>query len=469
MNMGKQIINSPLSGRTPPNNEEAEMCVLGALFLDPKIIHKISVRLLPEDFYHKRNAKIYAAIRTMSTKEIPCDIVTCATFLKEQGELETIGGNTYLAQLVNFVPTSANIETYADIVREKSNLRKIISACEGIRVMAYQGEYKQIPIAIQKNLMSVVLSNGFKTHLSKMGDVIKANYEELMALINGTILKESILTGYYDLDEITGGLHKGEMILLAARPSMGKTALALDIIFNIVKQNIPTLFFSVEMSKQSISDRAIASQKKINLQLIRKALLNPQQMSDIKTFAEEFSKQPLFIDDSAGLQIIDLMIRSKKYKHEHDIKFIVLDHIHIMRGFRGETDEQKISNISRTIKQIAKELDVPILALAQLNRQCETRHNRRPQMSDLRGSGSLEQDADVCLFLYRDAYYNKKSDNTSELIIAKQRNGPTGIVKLFFDPSLVSFENYYNKPYTSNVAYEEHWANKEPEEAGKLL
>ncbi|MEE9303184.1 MAG: replicative DNA helicase [Thiotrichaceae bacterium] len=443
--------------KTPPHSIEAEQSVLGGLLLDNNAWDQVADRVCEQDFYRQDHRLIFRSIVHLAEDQQPYDVVTLSDWLKTRSDLEDAGGLAYLGTLAKDTPSAANITAYAKIVREKSILRQLISVGTDISDMAFNpgdqdsrdildiAEGKVFEIAEQ----GMRQEQGFRPVRSIMKNTL-AQIEELGK--NGEGIT-GVPTGYDDLDELTNGLQKGDLIIIAGRPSMGKTTLAMNIAeFASAHKKIPTAVFSLEMPGEQLTMRLLSSMGRVDQTRLRNGRLLEEDWPRIATAVKLFSDVPLYIDDSAGLSPNEVRGRARRLVREHgDLGLIVLDYLQLMEGNAGQNENRtnEVSAISRSLKALAKELDVPIVVLSQLNRSLEQRPNKRPIMSDLRESGAIEQDADVIMFIYRDEVYNPETEQKgmAEVIIAKQRNGPIGKVQLTFLGKYTRFENFSPNVY----------------------
>ncbi|HEY8450532.1 MAG TPA: replicative DNA helicase [Bacillota bacterium] len=419
--------------RVPPQNIEAEQSVLGAMLLDREAAHKVLERLEPDDFYREAHRTIYRAMAELIDQGEAVDTITLTERLRSRKELDQVGGIAYVTALANAVPTAANVEYYARIVEEKSLLRRLITAATDIAREAFEGE-ENVGTLIdraEQRIFQIAQGRHTRSHAS-LRDVLVQTFEQLERLSarKGEVI--GVPTGFKKLDEMTTGLHPSELIILAARPSMGKTTLSLNISLHAAKQGIPVAFFSLEMAREQLALRLLAAEASVNMQRLRTGYVGEEDWSRLTRAASRLTEAPFFIDDTPNISIMELRARARRLKAEHDIGFIVIDYLQLMhtRG-RFENRQQEISEISRSLKALARELQVPVLALSQLSRAVEQRQDRKPQLSDLRESGAIEQDADVVLFLWDNP--ELKETLLVEAIIAKQRNGPTGSIQLVFN------------------------------------
>jgi replicative DNA helicase len=432
--------------RMPPQNQEAEMSVLGCLMLDRDAIIKIADVVRSDDFYEEKHRIIFEAILTLYEKNTSIDILTLTNVLEEKKLLEQVGGSSYLTQLVNTVPSSAHVVHYAYIVRKKGSLRKLINAAGEITNLAFkeEGEIEDILDESEQKLFNVSQKH-LKQNFVSINNILHSTFERIDELHRDKGKLRGLSTGYVDLDNLLGGLQRSDLIVLAARPSMGKTSLALDIMRNIaVNAKVPVGIFSLEMSQDQLVDRLLSSQSDVNLWKIRTGNLNDEDFEKIGQAMGELSESPIFIDDAAGSNIMEVRTKARRLHAEHNVGLIVVDYLQLMEGRNQENRVQEVSEISRALKLLAREINVPVLALSQLSRGVESRPDKVPQLSDLRESGSIEQDADVVMFIYREEMYKGKDarrPHIAEIYIKKHRNGPTGQVDLYFDADKTSFKN----------------------------
>ncbi|OGL63839.1 replicative DNA helicase [Candidatus Uhrbacteria bacterium RIFCSPHIGHO2_01_FULL_47_10] len=442
--------------RIPPQNLEAEQSLLGSLLIDKDAIVKVADRLQGDDFYRPAHQWVYETITDLFERHDPIDILSLGNRLEEKGQLTQVGGRAYLVELSNMVPTAANVTHYAEIVQKKATLRRLITAATNISQMGFEEE-EEIDSTLdeaERALFHVSEKYNKNTFVS-IRSVLDGAFERIDELHRDRGKLRGVATGYTALDQILAGFQKSDLIILAARPSCGKTALALDMARHIgVNMKVPTAFFSLEMSKEQLVDRMICAQANVDLWKLRTGRLS-DKADDFPKIADalgKLSEAPIFIDDSANLNIMQLRTKARRLKTEHGLGMIVVDYLQLMEGRSKKSQEnrvQEVAEISRGLKQIAKELDVPVLALAQLSRAVELTKPAIPKLSHLRDSGSIEQDADVVLFIYRKAADKNfreedlapEDKNIAEIHIAKQRNGPTGMIRLFFEKERASFRN----------------------------
>jgi len=438
----------PAGLRVPPQNVDAEKSVLGAILLDKDALIKMVDMVEPEDFYEDRHGIIYDAMQKLFEKRKPIDLVTLSEILEAEGKIKEIGGSSYLAEIVNSTPSATNIVHYAQIVAEKATLRRLITAAGNITELGYDedADLSNLLDEAEQKLFSVTQKmhkNKFipvKNVLTEAFDRIdKIHKDKDKGAIRG------VPSGFRDLDNITAGFQKSDLVILAARPSMGKTSFALNIAENAaIDEKIPVAIFSLEMSKEQLVDRLLSSQAGVDSWKLRTGNLSDEDFPKIGYAMGVLSEAPVFIDDSAGGNIMEIRAKARRLQMEHGLGLIIIDYLQLMEGRSRSGDAnrvQEISEISRGLKGLARELEVPIIALSQLSRAVEHRPDKRPQLSDLRESGSIEQDADVVMFLYRDEYYDPETDRKgiTEVLIKKHRNGPTGGVEVFFNPAQMRF------------------------------
>jgi replicative DNA helicase len=439
-------MDNSLNQRIPPQNAEAEMSVLGSLMLDKDAFVKIGDVLVSDDFYEDRHRKIFEAIVSLFSGNVSVDILTVTNWLEERKILEQVGGAGYLTQLVNTVPSAANVAHYAFIVRKKGTLRKLINASGEINNLAFkeEGDTEDILDQAEQKLFNISQKH-LKQNFISIGSILHSTFERIDELHRDKGQLRGVSTGYVDLDSLLGGLQKSDLVILAARPSMGKTSLALDIMRHVaVNLKKPVGIFSLEMSKDQLVDRLLSSQSDVNLWKIRTGHLNEEDFEKIGQAMGELSESPVYIDDAAGSNIMEIRTKARRLQAEHGVSLIVVDYLQLMEGRSQENRVQEVSEISRALKLLARELNVPVLALSQLSRGVENRPDKVPQLADLRESGSIEQDADVVMFIYREEMYkgkDSKRPHIAEIHIKKHRNGPTGQVDLYFDADKTSFKN----------------------------
>jgi len=434
--------------KVPPQNLEAEQSVLGGILLDNLALNTVIEILETNDFYSEAHRRIFTAATELSNRNEPCDLITLSNLLKDQKRLEQVGGMTYLASLVDNIGSAANIAFYAKIIKEKSVLRRLIGAATEILTKSYDAGMEIDQVLDQaEHAIFEISEDKIRRSFYPMKEIIKDSFKTIERLYANKELVTGVTTGFDKLDEITSGLQNSDLIIIAGRPSMGKTAFALNIAQNAaLEAGIPVAVFSLEMAREQLATRMLAAEARVDSQRLRKGFLGETDWPKLTTAAGRLSEAPIFIDDTPAITVIEMKAKARRLKAEAGLGLIVLDYLQLMRGGAyKDSREQEISEISRSLKSLAKELNVPVIALSQLNRKVEDRTSRRPQMADLRESGAIEQDADVIAFIYRDEVYNRSDDNPdkgiAEIIIGKQRNGPTGTVKLAFQEKYTRFEN----------------------------
>ncbi len=433
--------------RIMPNSLEAEQSVIGSMIMDKDAIVAASEILISEDFYHKQYGILFDSIIEIFNAGEPVDLIVLQNKLKEKDVPPEVSSLEYVGNLVAAVPTSANVKYYANIVKEKSVLRNLIKVTEGIENQCYLGKdsLEDILADTEKNVFNLLQNRTGGDFVPIRQVVINALDKIEQASKNkGTVT--GIATGFVDLDYRMSGLQPSDLILVAARPSMGKTAFVLNIAqYAAFRSNLTTAIFSLEMSKEQLVNRLFSLESRVDAQTLRNGNLSDADWEKLIEGAGVVGRSNLIIDDTPGISISEMRSKCRKYKLEHDLKLIIIDYLQLMTGSGkgSESRQQEISDISRSLKSLARELQVPVVALSQLSRAVEQRPDKRPMMSDLRESGAIEQDADVIMFIYRDDYYNKDTDrkNIAEIIIAKQRNGPIGTVDLVWLPQYTKFAN----------------------------
>ncbi|KOO45937.1 replicative DNA helicase [Priestia koreensis] len=435
------------SDRLPPQNIEAEQAVLGAIFLEPSSLTQASEMLIPEDFYRAAHQKIFNYMLRLSDKGEPVDLVTVTSELADQKLLEEIGGVSYLSDLASAVPTAANIEYYAKIVEEKSILRRLIRTATDIASEGYarEDEVDALLNEAEKSILEVSQRKNTGS-FQNIKDVLVQTYDNIEQLHNRKGDITGIPTGFTELDRMTAGFQRNDLIIVAARPSVGKTAFALNIAQNVAtKTDENVAIFSLEMGAEQLVMRMLCAEGNINAQNLRTGSLTDEDWGKLTMAMGSLSNSGIFIDDTPGVRISEIRSKCRRLQQEHGLGMILIDYLQLIQGSgrSGENRQQEVSEISRSLKALARELKVPVIALSQLSRGVEQRQDKRPMMSDIRESGSIEQDADIVAFLYRDDYYDKESENKNiiEIIIAKQRNGPVGTVQLAFVKEYNKFVN----------------------------
>jgi replicative DNA helicase len=441
--------------RLPPQNLEAEMSVLGGILLENAALNRALESLRPDDFYRDAHRKIFAALITLSERNEPADLVTLTAVLKERSALEEVGGSSYLATLVAYVPTAANISYYCKLVKEAAIARELIRVATEIAGRGYEGGEVESVLDWAEQAIFRIATMKARPAFYSTREIVKDAIRAVEQLYEREELITGVPTGFEDLDKLTSGLQASDLIIIAGRPSMGKTAFCLNIIEQASlhpRKPTPTVIFSLEMSKEQLVQRLLCSVARIDANRVRTGRLAHSEFPTLISAAGVISDAPIYIDDTPSISILELRAKARRLKAEKQIGLIVVDYLQLMQGTSTENRQQEISEISRSLKALAKELNIPVIALSQLNRSLESRTDKRPVLADLRESGAIEQDADVILFLYREAVYCeacRKRDNscdkgharTAEVIIGKQRNGPLGMEQLTFFGEYLRFES----------------------------
>lgn len=433
-------------GKVPPQDIEAEQAVIGSMLTDQDAVSSAIEVLKPEDFYREDNKLIYSAILNIYNRAEPIDIITLKAELTSMGKLEAVGGLEYIVELPEKVPTTANVDRYIKIVEEKSMLRSLIKTANEILSMGYDQteDVEDVMDMAEKKIFDVMQNKNQKGYTS-IKDILVESFTKLEELYNQKQHVTGVPTGFTDLDRMTAGLHGSEFILIAARPAMGKSAFALNIgTYAATRANIPVVIFSLEMSKEQVGNRILCSEALVDSNNVRTGELNDEELSKLAEASGELSQAPIYVDDTPGISVMEIRAKCRKLKLEKNIGLVIIDYLQLIQGSgKSSSREQEIAEISRSLKILAKELNVPVIALSQLSRAVESRPEHRPMLSDLRESGSIEQDADIVMFLYRDDYYNEDSPdkNVAEVIISKQRAGSTGTVKLAWIGNYTKFAN----------------------------
>ncbi len=434
--------------KLPPQNLEAEQSVLGGILLDNPALNTVLEALTPADFYSDAHRKIFKAIIELSERNEPCDLITLSNILKDQKRIDQVGGTAYLASLVDNVASAANISYYVKIIKEKSVLRRLIGSATEILNKSYDAGMDVDDILDEaEHAIFEISENKIRPAFHPIREIIRESFKTIERLYDKKELITGVATGFERLDELTSGLQNSDLIIIAGRPSMGKTAFALNIAqYAALEAGVPVAIFSLEMAREQLATRMLSAEARVDSQRLRKGFLGETDWPKLTTAAGRLSDAPIYIDDTPAITVMEMKAKSRRLKADAGLGLVVLDYLQLMRGSSfKDSREQEISEISRSLKALAKELSLPVIALSQLNRKVEDRTNRRPQMADLRESGAIEQDADVIAFIYRDEVYNRSDDNPekgmAEIIIGKQRNGPTGIVKLAFQEKYTRFEN----------------------------
>ena len=436
-------------GKIPPQDIEAEQAVIGSMLTDQEAVTAAVETLKPEDFYREDNKIIYTALLNLYNKAQAIDIITLKSELSAMGKLDAIGGLEYIAELPEKVPTTSNVDRYIKIVEEKSMLRNLIKVANDIIDLGYgqTEEVEDILDEAEKKIFNVVQKKDQNTGFTPISDVLVESFTKLEELYNSKQAITGIPTGFNDLDKKTAGLHGSELILVAARPAMGKSAFALNIgTYAATRAKVPVAIFNLEMSKDQLANRILCSEALVDSNHVRTGELSDDELAKLAEASGELSQAPIYICDTPGISVMEIRARCRKLKMEKNIGLIIIDYLQLIQGSAKNANNrvQEIAEISRSLKILAKELNVPVIALSQLSRAVESRDDHRPMLSYLRESGSIEQDADIVMFLYRDDYYNpedSKKKNIAEVIIAKQRAGETGTVELAWVGQYTKFGN----------------------------
>ena len=429
--------------RSLPQSIEAEQSVIGSMIIDKSAIAQVAEKLTEDDFYRDGHKIIYKSIFEMFKNDMAVDLVTLLEYLKSTDQLEKAGGVTYITEVSSSVPTTANLSSYIKIVEEKSILRRLIKASTAIIEDSYnkQGEVEGVLDLAEKKIFDIAEKRS-TSDFEALSDVLERGFLEIERLFNNKGQITGVPSGFTDLDAKTSGFQKGDMVLIAARPSMGKTTFALNIAENAaLREGKSVVIFSLEMPKEQLAYKLLCSEANVDMLKLRTGNLDDKDWENIARATGPLSKAKIYIDDTAGVTVVEMRSKCRRLKMEYGIDLILIDYLQLMSGSSSENRQQEVSEISRSIKALAKEMECPVIALSQLSRAPEQRADHRPMLSDLRESGSIEQDADLVMFLYRDEYYNKETEdkNMAECIVAKHRNGPVGTVKMAFLGALSKF------------------------------
>jgi len=438
------------SHKLPPQNVEAEQSILGGILIENEALHKVMEILTVDDFYRDAHQMIFNAMLDLSERGEPADLITLMNELRKLNQLDSIGGASYLASLSDSVPTAANIEYYAKIVKEKAVLRKLIQTSTEIITKSYE-DREDVEELLDEAEQSIfeISENRVKPSFYPIKKIVKDSFEIFQRLYEKKELVTGIPSGFKELDRMTAGFQPSDLIIVAGRPSMGKTAFCLNLTqYAAIENKIPIAIFSLEMSKEQLVIRMFCSEAHVEGNRLRTGFLNESDWPKLTIAAGNLSEAPIFIDDSPALSVLELRAKARRLKGEHGLGMLIIDYLQLMRGrMKVESRQQEISEISRSLKALAKELNIPVIAVSQLSRKTEERTGNRPQLSDLRESGAIEQDADLILFLYRDEVYNRSDENPNkgkaEIIIGKQRNGPIGKIELQFEDKFTAFRELY--------------------------
>ncbi len=441
-----------LRERIPPHSSDAECAVLGGVMLDPESYERLEGMLLSEHFYVEANRRIFACIEDLVARHRPIDALTIKDQMTSNNDLDSCGGEEYLGKLVTSVPTAANVRYYAQIVRERAVLRQLLSVCGGVSQDVYEDTAREVGDHLDQAEMRVLnvaeAFNQSRPSFNKIGSLMADAYNELQERYKNQQAVTGVSTGFKDLDEMTAGMQRGDLIIVAGRPSMGKTSFSMNLAQNAaIRSNEPQVaaIFSLEMGAEQIAMRMLAVEARVDMGNLRTGRFSADDWRKLATASGSLAEAEIFIDDTPSISVLEVRAKCRRLKREAKrLDLVLIDYLQLMSGRAGaDRRDQEISEITRSLKGLAKELDVPVIVLSQLNRAVESRADKRPMMSDLRESGAIEQDADIIMFLYRDEVYNKKPENEglAELIIAKQRNGATGTVGLTFLAKYTRFED----------------------------
>jgi replicative DNA helicase len=438
------------SHKLPPQNIEAEESILGGILIENEAINRVTEILDPDDFYRDAHRKIFNALINLSERDEPADLITLTNELRKIDQLDSIGGASYLTSLIDSVPTAANIEYYAKIVKEKAILRKLIQTSTEIITQSYEdrGDVEVFLDEAERAIFEIS-EKRVRPSFYSIREIVKDSFTTIERLFQKKELVTGVPSGFKELDRMTAGFQPSDLIIIAGRPSMGKTAFCLNIAeYAAIENKIPVAIFSLEMSKEQLVIRMLCSQAHVEGTRLRTGYLNESDWPKLTIAAGNLSEAPIYIDDTAALSALELRAKARRLKSEHGLGMLIVDYLQLMKGrARVENRQQEISEISRSLKALSKELSIPVIAVSQLSRKTEERTGNRPQLSDLRESGAIEQDADLIIFIYRDEVYNRAEDNPNrgkaEVIIGKQRNGPIGKIDLAFLDKFTTFKDLY--------------------------
>jgi len=440
----------PSSHKLPPQNVEAEQSVLGGILIENGAIHKVMETLTPEDFYREAHRRIYDTLIDLSERDEPADLITLTNELRKKDLLDAVGGASYVTSLIDSVVTAANIEYYAKIIKEKSILRKLIETATTIVTQSFEDRSDVESLLDQaEQAIFQISDNRVRPSFYPIRDIVKDSFKTIERLFEKKELVTGVPSGFKELDQRTAGFQPADLIIVAGRPSMGKTAFCLNVAqYAAIEKKIPVAVFSLEMSKEQLVIRMLCSEAQVEGTRLRTGYLTESDWPRLTLAAGNLSDAPIYIDDSAALSVLELRAKARRLNAEYGLGMIIIDYLQLMKGrSRVESRQQEISEISRSLKALAKEVNVPVVAVSQLSRRTEERQGMRPQMTDLRESGAIEQDADLILFIYRDEVYNRAEDNPNrgkaEIIIGKQRNGPTGKIDLAYLDKFTTFKELY--------------------------
>jgi replicative DNA helicase len=445
------------SHKLPPQHIEAEQSILGGILIENEAINRVTEILDADDFYRDGHRKIFNALINLSERDEPADLITLTNELQKLDQLDLIGGASYLASLIDSVPTAANIQYYARIVKEKAILRKLIQTSTEIITQSYEdrGDVEGFLDEAERSIFEIS-EKRVRPSFYPIREIVKESFATIEKLFKKKEAVTGVPSGFKELDRMTAGFQPSDLIIIAGRPSMGKTAFCLDVAeYAAIDHKIPVAIFSLEMSKEQLVIRMLCSQAHVEGTRLRTGYLNESDWPKLTIAAGSLSESPIYIDDTAALSVLELRAKARRLKSDHGLGMVIVDYLQLMKGrARVESRQQEISEISRSLKALAKELNIPVIAVSQLSRKTEERTGNRPQLSDLRESGAIEQDADLILFIYRDEVYNRDPDNPNrgkaEVIIGKQRNGPIGKIDLAFLDKFTTFKDLY-KGETENT------------------
>ncbi len=445
------------SHKLPPQHIEAEQSVLGGILIENEAVNRVTEILDADDFYRDAHRKIYNALLNLSERDEPADLITLTNELRKSDQLDSIGGASYLASLIDAVPTAANIEYYARIVKEKAILRKLIQTSTEIITQGYEdrGDVEAFLDEAERSIFEIS-EKRVRPSFYSIREIVKESFTTIERLFKKKELVTGVPSGFKELDRMTAGFQPSDLIIIAGRPSMGKTAFCLDVAeYAAIENKIPVAIFSLEMSKEQLVIRMLCSQANVEGTRLRTGYLHESDWPKLTIAAGNLSDAPIYIDDTAALSALELRAKARRLKSEHGLGMVIVDYLQLMKGrTRVESRQQEISEISRSLKALAKEINIPVIAVSQLSRKTEERTGNRPQLSDLRESGAIEQDADLILFIYRDEVYNRDPDNPNrgkaEVIIGKQRNGPIGKIDLAFLDKFTTFKDLYKGENENN-------------------
>jgi replicative DNA helicase len=445
--MARSLSSDPFFEKGLPSNLEAERSILGAILLDNSVCNQAMEMMRRDDFFLDSHRRIYDKMIMLSERGSSIDLVTLSEELRRATEFEQVGGATYIASLIDGVPRTDTIEPYVKIVKSKAILRKLITASNQIIARAFDEEDDPEVILDQaEQLIFQIAEDRVRAGFQHIGDVAQRRLEQIEQMSGRAEMITGVPTGFTDFDQMTSGLQRQDLVIIAARPSMGKTALALNMALYAAKNGNTVGIFSLEMSAEQLVSRLLCAEARVDAHRLRTGYLNQEEWARLADALRRLCETKIFIDDTPGASVLEMRAKTRRLKAEHGLDLLIIDYMQLMSG-RGriESRQQEVSQISRDLKILAKELDVPVISLSQLSRATETRSDHKPQLSDLRESGSIEQDADVVCFIYRDEVYNPTDENrgTAELIVGKQRNGPTGSVMLAFLKEFTRFENMW--------------------------